>query len=354
VALSFAPVVSTGVASANPLPDAVHLPVVPDVHDSVSVARMPSSCISALQVADKYQTDVSKLATDGSITFGGVKIRVSGSDAEFRTHDRIRRTWNFWFRSWVWLAAAAAREGLVTEAVDVAAAWHVAVPDPGSKADRDTLAALGWNEGIVTKRMTVLLCLWDVSKDERLRGVIADLAEVNLDVRRYYGRPERPPHNHGAMANFALIGVGEALERQDWIDAALDRMEVDFPEVYAACGADREQSSAYMDHNHQLWQRAADKSTSSGRLRFASAIEEQLREVRRGLRALTVPGGRLVRVGDGIAKDGFPVVAADSTTWWCQEGGWAAGRDPGGTPRPTTQCTLVPLPSCMDTMITGQ
>lgn len=287
---------------------------------------LPVACARPIAVAERYATDVSTLSTDGRIAFGGDRVTVTGPDAEYLRHDPSRVAWSQWLRSWAWLTEVA-RSVDPTLAVDIAVAWHEAVPDPGGAAPLDTLRARGWTEGIVTPRMILVNCLWAMTGDERLRPVMEGLVAANLDPARYYGRPRFAPHNHGAMANFALISAADAFGRPEWVRAAVERFAADFPEAYAACGADREQSAAYLIHNRRLWLRAAVAVAEHGDPGLARRIERRIAALDAGLRALTLPDGLLPAIGDGSAVAGLSPTGEGDLHWWCPERGWAAGRD---------------------------
>lgn len=287
---------------------------------------LPVTCARPVAVAERYATDVSTLTVDGRITFGGERIAVDGPDADFLRHDPRRIAWSQWLRSWAWLAEVARSVDPIL-AVDIAVAWHEAVPDPGGAAPLETLRARGWTEAIVTPRMTLITCLWSITGDDRLRPLMEALVAANLDPARYYGRPRFAPHNHGAMANFALISAADAFDRVEWARAAVRRFAVDFPEAYAACGADREQSSAYLIHNRRLWLRAADAVAEHGDRGLAERIERRIAALDAGLRVLTLPDGTLPVIGDGSPTAGLAPTGEGDPQWWCPERGWAAGRD---------------------------
>ena len=107
------------------------------------------------------------------------------------------------------------------------------------------------------------------------------------------------------MANFALIAASDAFDRPEWADAAMARFAADFPEVFAACGADREQSSSYLLHNRQLWQRAARDIAQHGDTELAERIVKRLEAVDLAARAITEPDGMLPTIGDGFLEPGL-------------------------------------------------
>lgn len=294
-------------------------------------AFISQECATSLAVAQRYETDLSRLTSQGTVTFGGQRVKVAGADAEYAYTRPDAATWTLWWRSMSWLAALVDQDR-AHEAVDLAVDWHRALPDPGSAGGNKAVVSVGWNEGAVTQRMRTMLCLWVATRDDRLQEVITDLAEANLDSARYYGRPQRAPHNHGAMSNFALVRAGELLNRPDWIAAGLDRFAADFPEVFAPCGADFEQSAPYLDHNISLWTRAERTARSYGRDSLAADISRALAAARLGLASLTTPAGVVPAIGDGSPLEGPVPQTGTPRHWWCADAGWAAGRDSWSEP----------------------
>ena len=282
-------------------------------------------CARPLAVAERFETDASALESTGEITFGGRQVPLT-SPQEFLAGPPRGVAWDLWFHSWSWLAEIA-RAVHPSTAVDHAVAWHEANPDVGGAAPRHEQRMRGWTEGAVTQRMTTVTCLWSVTRDERLLPVMRALAEANLDETRYYGRPHFAPHNRGAMANLALIAAGEEFDEPQWVSAALGRLSVDFPEVFAECGMDREQSASYFKHNHRLWLRAAAIVGQQGDDSLVSLMGQRLDAAGTALRALTAPTGSLAAIGDGSPVPGLPPNPDEDSHWWCPERGWAAGRD---------------------------
>ena len=298
----------------------------PPVTDALGSTR----CARPLAVAERFGTDVSRLEASGLITFGGHLVDVRNPQALFAGPSR-GVAWNLWFHSWSWLADVA-RTLEPSVAVDLAVTWHVSNPDVGAFAPLHLLRSRGWTEGAVTQRMTTVTCLWSITGDERLRPIMDALVQASLDVERYYGRPRVAPHNRGAMANFALIAAGEEFREPGWESAALGRLTEDFPEVFADCGMDREQSASYFKHNYRLWLRAAASLRQKGDDSIVALMDERLDAARKALQALTLPSGSLPVIGDGSPVPGIAPSNPGDLHWWCEERGWAAGRDSWSDP----------------------
>ena len=292
----------------------------------------PSSCNGPLRLSDRYHVDFADFDATGAITFGGTRLVLTGTGTDYTVNDPARRTWTLWFRSWVWLGPLVA-EGRAEDAVRLATQWHAAVPDPGGQAGRSELWATGWSEGAVTQRMQSVLCVWQATRDPALIPVMTDLARANMDPMRYYGLPRRPPHNHGTMADFALLRAGQAMNVPAWIDFAINRFDVAVRRVFDECGSDAEQSSSYLAHNLQLWERVLRVAQILGIDRLGDVLRQRLPAVRHALASLTLPGGRVPVVGDGSVKQGLAPARGTPTQWWCPDRGWAAGRDSWERPR---------------------
>src|SRR6185312_5854385 len=100
--------------------------------------------------------------------------------------------------------------------VDQALAFYAADPDPGT-------STAGWDEGTSMRRLTALNCLYQLTADGRLVPAMAAEVAV-LTGPRYYGPPYHKVHNHGLMANLAVLRAGRLLGRNAWISTALTRM----------------------------------------------------------------------------------------------------------------------------------
>ena len=284
-----------------------------------------SRCARPIAVAERFGTDVTGWESSGEITFGDRLLPVS-RPLEVLAGPPRGVAWYLWFHSWSWMTEVA-RELGPSAAVDLAWMWHLANPDVGGEASRQEQRVTGWTEGAVTQRMTTVTCLWTLTGDERLRDVMQALVAASLDESRYYGRPRVAPHNRGAMANFALMAAGEEFGEPEWVGAARQRLLTDFPEVFAECGMDREQSASYFRHNHRLWTRAHSLIATPGDDSLGPLVAERLGAASVALRALTLPSGLLPPIGDGSPVAGTLPSTDDELHWWCEERGWAAGRD---------------------------
>jgi hypothetical protein len=187
--------------------------------------------------------------------------------------------------------------------VRTAAASVSANPDPGTNA-------YGWDEGTNLRRQQSLNCLWRASGgDSRLLPAIEATAQANMDMARYYGLPNHLPHNHGTMANLALLDAGTLLGRQLWIDTAVNRLARDSGGAWTAGGVTIEQSAPYHKENTIIWGLVADAlAVQPGTTAQAATtrIRSDLVRANRALAYLTTPTGLIVPYGDGNAVEGNP------------------------------------------------
>jgi hypothetical protein len=169
------------------------------------------------------------------------------------------------------------------------------------RPDNHVVTDMVWNEGTNLRRQEALNCLYAVTPDPRLVPLIKAVSAANLDPRRYYGPPLKPPHNHGLMANMALLRAGIELHRDDWASAAISRTRVALVGSFTAAGLSREQSSAYHQSLLLKWSGASMTLHGSGRrdaVALGDAIDATLVRARAALQHLLDPVGVPVRFGD--------------------------------------------------------
>ncbi|CAN5484184.1 hypothetical protein BH24ACT5_BH24ACT5_02240 [soil metagenome] len=204
-------------------------------------------------------------------------------------------------------------------AVDYAGAWQ---SQTTSTADD----VVGWDEGTNLRRLQSLLCVWIRKGDPALLAPIDASIAAAQDPDRY---PDQPfPNNHTIMINQAIMTAGKALDREDLIDFALDRLEHDWAEVWQPEWFDREQSSAYLGTNISLWASAANRLHGWGRDETADALDDRLDLARQANALLVEPDDGIAAIGDShpveprpetVERDG-PLEIVD------ERGGWALGR----------------------------
>ncbi|WP_328474606.1 hypothetical protein OHA21_15640 [Actinoplanes sp. NBC_00393] len=243
-------------------------------------------------------------------------------------------TWQMRYQSLMWmppLALRAARDGQLgslTTLVQQAVQFHLHNPDPMRRKN-------GWDEGTAVRRLQVENCLYALTRSPSL------LAGMTADVRvltdnRYYGPPHRPVHNHGLMANLAMISAGELVGRPDWTRTAVDRILAEAPLAFSAQGVAHEQSSYYQRINAHMWESAAQALESLDRYaEEAIQIRAMVRKAHRVFRHMTEPDGDIVLVGDSELRAGTPGRATDDPVLRDDETGWIIGRsswtDPDAT-----------------------
>lgn len=236
--------------------------------------------------------------------------------------------WLMYFQGLIWTgevardAVATGDTAAVDALVRTAAASVAANPDPGT-------SVRGWDEGTNLRRQQALNCLYRVSGgDPRLVPAIEATAAANIDPTRYYGLPRKGPHNHGAMANLALLDAGTLLDRPEWRRIAVYRLTRDGGSVWTPQGFSVEQSAGYMQENIALWDAAADAIAANPDPTIAAqaaGIRAGTARARVALAHLVTPAGDLVRIGDGNpSRPGLP--PAPTTTIRDDAAGILAGR----------------------------
>ena len=271
---------------------------------------MPPECRSSYLTATRWNTDVSRVASDRIVTMDGHVVRLRGT--EWRADDPRDGAWTLWFHSLAWLVPLALDDS--ETAIRVFEERDRALPDPGPYLSRDELRPRGWTQGQFRTRLLTATCLYLMTGDERLRPIAERLAEANMDERRYPGPPLKEVHNHGAMSNAALQRAGKAFGMPSWIALARERFERDMPRVFDSCGMMAEQASGYQLHNVSLYESLAED------------LGKPLAMPMRALGALVRPDGVLEAIGDGVPTSGL---TPNGESLWCPQSGWAAGTDEG-------------------------
>jgi len=229
------------------------------------------------------------------------------------------------FYSLAWLlpaAQGAADDGqaqAMARVVDQAVAFHRDHPDRGRNGE-------GWDEGTAMRRLQTLNCLYELSRSPRLASAIA----VNVAVQfgaRYYGPPRHGVHNHGTLANLAVLRAGVLLDRPAWRRAAVTRLASEAPSAWTAAGTTKEQSTTYHAINVRLWEHAADAvAAASAAPAPARAMRRLTADARAVLEWMTEPDGHTVVIGDSQAEPGPRRAAGTARAFRDDDAGLAVGR----------------------------
>jgi len=245
--------------------------------------------------------------------------------------------WQLYFRGLMWqenvarTALIAADAAAVDALVGTAAASVAYNPDPG-------IAINGWDEGTNLRRQQALNCLYRASGgDSRLVAAMTATARANMDTSRYYGLPNHLPHNHGVMANLALLDAGELLNQSTWKSVAVHRLVTDSGAAFTAGGVSIEQSAGYHIGNADLWSQVADVLASYPDRSISSAapgIRAKVAKARGVAVHMTDPRSHLVPYGDGNDET-LRIVAQPRAAFRDDAAGLVTGRwswtDPRGS-----------------------
>jgi hypothetical protein len=203
-------------------------------------------------------------------------------------------------------------------------------PDPGSatSADFARSTATGWDEGTNTRREQSLNCLYALTHDDRLLPALQGAIAANKDLGRYYGPPNHYVHNHGTMANQALLDTATLLGDVDLHAYAVRRLLDEIPKLFSPLGFSLEQSSDYLASNVVLWSQAqaqlADDPLADAAAR--TRLDTVVAAARRMTAHLVDPTGHTAAVGDGSPR-AIARPTAQSRLWLRDDvGGISVGR----------------------------
>jgi hypothetical protein len=242
--------------------------------------------------------------------------------------------WRLSFYGFMWLhplAERAAQDGQpksLAALVDQMVQFHKVHPDPGK-------SRLGWDEGASMRRLTAENCLYQLTQSKKLVvGMTAD-AKVLLGPR-YYGPPYHQVHNHGVMANLALLHAAALLGNKQWRLKATARLRAESGLAFSAKGVSLEQSSSYQALNIRLWARAAEALEDAAPADPAvRTLKQVLAKANRVLAWYTEPDRRLVMIGESDEGAGATRSKAKDRIFHDEKAGLGVGRWSWSDPRTT-------------------
>ncbi len=316
VALLAVPVASgVPVASPNPPPPPVHRQVIPDEFRDATGTEPDRSATGAQPQAGAARC----LAASPTAVPDGQPIVVSLPPAKPFTVGTLGRhewtnppvtdpSWRLWWYAFRWISPLmrrAVEDGQrksVAVLLDQFLRYYREYPDPGK-------TVLGWDEGASLRRLETINCLYDLTKDRRLIAAMQAEATVQFGPR-YYGPPRYMVHNHGLMANLALIDAGRLVGRDDWVSRASARVRSEMKLAFTPLGTTYEQSAGYHGFNTSLWGRAGDalarmspRGANDPDVVALRAIVARATGVQQWL---TEPDGHYVLIGDTTLVPGAP------------------------------------------------
>jgi hypothetical protein len=291
-------------------------------------AQEPRLCADEVSSAQRFGADVSDLSR-GVLGFDGRHIRLGSDSSDWRLDDPADATFTSRFHSMVWLIPALDAD---VDVIELLVERDRAIPDPGGWASQDEQRATGWTQSVVSLRMGVVNCLYEITGDQRLVPVMEGLATAALDPLRYRGRPLNRIHNHGTMSNIALVQSAAVFDRPTWREAAVARFEADSSAVFSSCGLSVEQSSSYHYLNVKLWNRSLARVADE--VPFPVDMGQAVQRAEVATWRLVRPDGVLEAIGDGneqmvsAADLGLDdtIATSSDTRLLCSGRGWAANR----------------------------
>ncbi len=317
--------------AAVPVPS--HTFSVPDVPTSDAIAAAAvttdSGCGTPSSTPVKDDTPiVVRIPPAKAFTVGKI------SQALWRTPPVTDPAWRLEFYGFMWLpslAQRAANDGqkkALAVLVDQMVQFHRLNPDPRSNAR-------GWDEGAAMRRLLAEICLYNLTGSKRLfSGMKAD-ANVQLGSR-YYGPPYQPVHNHGLMANLALLRAGTLMDNETWRTVAARRMRSESVLAFSNQGTSYEQSSQYQRVNVSLWNQAARalRQLKPGDP-AAATISQVTAKGSRIFAWLTEPDRKIVLIGDSDEMTGETRSAWTARVLRDNQAGLGVGRWSWSDPRTT-------------------
>ncbi|MFI1993831.1 hypothetical protein [Actinoplanes sp. NPDC020271] len=332
---------ATGVLFVDPVAaraDDPHvLPVDPSTYDSLTVTGpafgalggdpATAGCGSAApDSVPNGEPIIVKIGTAAPFTVGQI------SAATWKNPPVTDPSWRLTFQGLMWtksLARRAAQDdqqeslaALVAQAVQ----FHQADPDPGTNAS-------GWDEGTALRRLESENCLYSLTQSaDLIPGMAADAAVIL--GKRYYGPPNAPVHNHGLMANLALVRAGDLLGKTAWKNTAVKRMTAEAPLAFSKAGLSFEQASGYQGVNANLWGQAADVlAQTSGTQTAAATLRQAVNKAWTAFAWETEPDGKIVQIGDSEESTGRAAPRNTARTLRDDQTGTIIGRWSWSDPR---------------------
>jgi hypothetical protein len=300
-----------------------------------SATELPKYCVGPAGDATTLGISADQVI-GGTVAIYGEATSVSLATLDLTVSPYTDPSRSMWWWSLLWFAVpyfdgppAGPVAGSSDPIGDLAIALSRA-PDPGS-ASPEALAltwTTGWSEGTNTRREQSLNCLYSLTHDDRLVPALRAAAVTNQDLVRYYGPPNHFVHNHGTMANQALIDTAELLGDAGLHEVAVQRLLAEIPLLFSPMGFTYEQSSDYLVNNIALWAEVQEQLASDpmadadARATLATALAA----ARRMSAHLVDPTGHTPAIGDGNPRLG-PRPAPQSRLWLRDDvGGVSVGR----------------------------
>lgn len=197
-------------------------------------------------------------------------------------------------------------------------------------AANPAIAREAWRPHPAALRLSTYACL-----AHALQGKMEFPVDLDAQLQRHVAWHLTPSnyrtnHNHGLMQNLAVMHVGCARGRLDWIDSAWGRVRSEIAAVVDEQGANNEQSAWYALYNTRKWNTAVDAVTGCA---DGLAMAETVTQIRDALGRLlafnqqsTQPDGLLAPIGDTYADLRGVLTMPGQNLTTVYNAGWAFGR----------------------------
>jgi hypothetical protein len=176
------------------------------------------------------------------------------------------------------------------------------------------------------RRLTAENCLYQLTGSKKLvAGMNAD-ANVLLGPR-YYGPPYHQVHNHGVMANLALLHAAALLGNKQWRVKATSRLRSESTLAFSRKGVSLEQSSSYQALNIRLWARALEALEDAAPADPAvRTLRQVLAKAQRVFAWYTEPDRNVVMIGESDEGPGATRSKAQDRVFRDDQAGLGVGR----------------------------
>ena len=259
----------------------------------------------------KTSYDIEQVSKSGVVNISGWNVRFRDQKWQAEHPTNAKLTMDFYSNSW--LTPSTVKD--IPFAVDLVLDQARSNPDRGSRFMKD-----GWSEAVTTKRLQSVACLYSLAGDPRLIPVVEELAAANMDESRYYGPPNHKAHNHGVMADRALIDASNVMGRPEWRDKAVQRLRAQLAGTFDSCGMIHEQSSTYQNFQSSLWRHVSNRTRG---IPVSEDMSEAADRARGMVEALANPDGSFEIIGDGSFLEVEKKGPVRSVNHWCPDTGWA-------------------------------
>ncbi len=278
---------------------------------------VPRACSDPLGTAAEHGV-TADLVRSGRVTFYGITASIDPRTIDYARSPVSNASWTGYFRGLLFLVPLAVDAyvsgdshdlSLVTAYVD---AYHRNPdPDPPHRNASPSQARSAGTRRRTPGREGVLNCLVQIDPSPAVSWILDASISANLDMNRYYGLPRHHPHNHGMMANLALI---ESAKDPPSSEPYRCRRGPDPGGHGSGDGLVRDGVRAIGTvpaPQRVIWARAAATLDAVGRPLTAARVRGAAHRMAAAHGQLIAPDGRIPAIGDGNIFSATPLGCPD-------------------------------------------